>query len=87
MFHDRSYAAFGNSWDDWRCAAISHYSFLEHFKRGDLDAFSFPAYDFNVLAFERWSINFFVFNSSDIHPPLPDDDEACPDLSNMMVFP
>jgi hypothetical protein len=62
---------------DWRCAAIAHHSFLYHIRRGNLEAYSFPSWDFSYAAFDRWSINFFIFNSSDIPPsPLPTDDEV-----------
>jgi hypothetical protein len=62
---------------DWRCAAISHYSFLYHWRQGTLGDFMFPLWDFHYMSFKRWSINFFIFNSSDLPPPpLPADDEV-----------
>eukprot|EP00884_Botryococcus_braunii_P006949 jgi/Botrbrau1/16255/Bobra.0066s0040.1 len=62
---------------NWRCAAIVHHSFLHRWRERSLKAFEFSSWDFNYAAFDRWSINFFIFNSSDIPaPPLPTDDEV-----------
>jgi hypothetical protein len=36
----------------------------------------FPLWDFHYEAYERWSINFFIFNSSDLPSHLPHDDES-----------
>lgn len=51
---------------------------VQHYLDGTLEDYFLPVYDFTAGPGLRWSINFFMFNSSDIPSPLPkpDDDEV-----------
>jgi hypothetical protein len=40
--------------------------------RRNLDIYDFGRWDFHAQGYERWSINFFVFNSSDYRGPIED---------------
>lgn len=64
------------TWKDWHCAAIAHYSFLHRWQHQQLAAYNFRLWDFDTLTYERWSINFMVFNGSDLPQSMPKDDEA-----------
>ena len=67
----RRYEAGDACWSlDWQCAAIAHYSFLHHLRAGSLDAYDFNTWDLSYPEYQRWSINFFAFNSSDLTGPL-----------------
>ena len=57
-------------WEDWHCGAIAHYSFLHHLRAGSLGAYDFTTWDLSYPEYQRWSINFFAFNSSDLSGPL-----------------
>ncbi|CAL8463666.1 g3200 [Coccomyxa elongata] len=61
-------------WADWQCAAIAHYSFLHHLRAGSLGAYDFNTWDLSYPEYQRWSINFFAFNSSDLSGPLITDE-------------
>ncbi|KAK9917316.1 hypothetical protein WJX75_003075 [Coccomyxa subellipsoidea] len=53
-------------WEQWECAAVAHYSFLHHMRAGSLAAYAFNNWDLCYPDYHRWSINFFLFNSSDL---------------------
>lgn len=63
------------TWLDWRCAAVTHYSFLHHLEHHSLEAYNFQLWDFSMDNYFRWSINCIVFNTSDLLHPMPNDDE------------
>jgi hypothetical protein len=64
------------SWLDWQCAAMSHYNFFLNYEAGNLDAYDFKIYDFHAYAYDRWSINAFVFRGREVmNAKITDDDE------------
>lgn len=69
---------FGNcSWADWQCAALNHYNFLLNYEAGRLDQYDFQLFDFHAYAYDRWSINAFIFRGSDVvSAKITDDDEV-----------
>ena len=72
-------------WADWQCAAIAHYSFLHRLRAGTLDAYDFNTWDLSYPEYQRWSINFFAFNSSDLSGPLISD-EPDDEVNSLIAF-
>jgi hypothetical protein len=63
---------------DWKkseYANAHHRSFLRHHKEKTLDQYVFPTWDFNALAYNRWSINFILFKGHEVQDVGPGDDE------------
>ena len=64
-------------WENPKLAAIAHESFLHHASNGNLDIYDFNVWDFNIVEYHRWSINFIVIwgkylnriNSTHFHIP------------------
>jgi hypothetical protein len=65
----------GCSWASARCGAATHRSLIDHYWARSLGAYDFGRWDFHALGWERWSINFFAFNTSDLVLPMEDPDD------------
>ena len=72
-----------SSLPQWQCAAIAHYTFfarLEEEQTGSgkgLAVYDFGTWDIHGLAYDRWSINFFIAWGHEFIDarPIPRDDE------------
>eukprot|EP00891_Asterochloris_glomerata_P006961 jgi/Astpho2/6961/Aster-x1410 len=62
-------------WSTWECAALAHFSFFRNFQAGRMQDFTFGVWDFHADSYVRWSINFFLFRSSEMPPITLTDDE------------
>ena len=62
-------------WEKSEYAKLHHRSFLQHHKNKTLNSYVFPIWDYNALAYNRWSINFFLFKGDEVGDVGPGDDE------------
>ena len=63
------------NWEKSEYAKLHHRSFLQHHKNKTLNSYVFPIWDYNALAYNRWSINFFLFKGDEVRDVGPGDDE------------
>lgn len=71
-----TYDSHGPGWRDWRIAAQTHYSFLQHLEEDALWRYKFNVWDYHYY---RVSVNFIGFWGDDIVDafpfPIKDDEE------------
>ena len=65
-------------WDNGKCGAIAHESFLHHVANDNLKVYDFKRWDFHTEFYGRWSINFILFRGKFINkmPRTGDDEES-----------
>ncbi|KAI9140079.1 hypothetical protein BKA69DRAFT_1081742 [Paraphysoderma sedebokerense] len=64
------------AWENWKCAMLSHENFLYNMEHNMTWLYDFPIYDFHAYDRDaRWSINFFILNSSNTVITMKDDEQ------------
>ena len=74
------YGPFSKWWNNPKCTALVHESFLYHAKNNELSVYDFKKWDFHQMGYERWSINFVLMRGVIVNKmkkmfPNMDDDE------------
>ncbi|KAL7748261.1 hypothetical protein RI367_006220 [Sorochytrium milnesiophthora] len=64
------------TWGSWRCAAIVHRNLFDRVRSNTMSLFGYDVHDFHTPDMNaRWSINFFILNSTDILGKITEADD------------